>query len=297
MYCIYTDREVAEPDGNWDHVIPLSLGGANDFTVWSDEKYNSRIGSTVDGAINKDFFIGPALAASGVRGHSRKVAAPRVRRASIDGRPAQVNLTDKGFKIWDARARRELTDEETSGSEISLRITVRAFTALRFIAKVALGGGYAIYGEPFRRVVDCDALRRVIDMEVEAARSDPVLRNSGFFVCDRWHPDSRAGGPGHLDRVACEQLNRSVLMCQVYKNGIAFHVGVVGEFIGTLFCPGDTAELPNEGDHEGGHVVVLAPGGSERLAYDGVLRELQAAITEMNPAEPDTDPVSEDADP
>ena len=61
MYCIYTDRDVAEADGNQDHIIPLSLGGSDDFTVWADERFNSRMGSTVDGAIHKDFFIAPAL--------------------------------------------------------------------------------------------------------------------------------------------------------------------------------------------------------------------------------------------
>lgn len=287
MYCIYTDAEVAPEDGNRDHVIPLSLGGANDFTVWSDTDYNSKVGSAVDGAINKDFFVGPALVASGVKGYNRKVAAPRVRKATIDGRPAQVTLTGQGFKVWDARERRALSDEETAGSEITLSFNVHAFTALRFIAKVALGGGYAIYGEPFRRAVDCAALRRVIDLEVEAAKVDPIIRNSGFIACDRWHSDSQAGRPSYLYRVLCEQVSRSILICEVFTNGIAFHVGVVGEFIGTLFCPGDTSGLPNDEDHEGGHVVVLAPGATERLAFHDLLGDLQAAMAEMGEPDPD----------
>lgn len=280
MYCIYTDRDVAEADGNMDHVIPLSLGGADDFTVWAEEKFNSRMGGTVDGAIHRDFFLAPALKDSGVKGHNRKTATPRVRGATIDSRPAQVSLTAEGFKVWDARARRDLADEEVAGSEIGLRFTVDAFSALRFIAKAALGGGYAVYGEPFRRSVDCDVLRRVIELDVVQARTDPVLQNAGLVVCDRWDEDSQPGRPGYLCRVLCEQVPRSMLICQVFADGIAFHVGIVGEFLGTLMCPGDTSELPNKGDYKGGHAVVLAPGKTERLAFDALLREFQAAILE-----------------
>lgn len=297
MYCIYTDRDVAEADGNQDHIIPLSLGGSDDFTVWAEERFNSRMGSTVDGAIHKDFFIAPALRDAGVKGHNRKSATPRVRGATIDGRPAQVSLTAEGFKVWDARARRDLADEEIDGSEIGLRFTIDAFSALRFIAKAALGGGYAIYGEPFRRAVDCDVLRRVIELDVVQARTDPVMRNAGLVVCDRWHEDSQPGRPGYLYRVLCEQIPRSILICEVFANGIGFHVGIVGEFLGSLMCPGETSELPNEGDYEGGHAVVLAPGKTERLAFDALLKDMQAAILETQSNTPDADdpaPVGDD---
>lgn len=287
MYCIYTDAEVASEDGNWDHVIPLSLGGANDFTVWSDEAYNSKVGSAVDGAINKDFFIAPALVAAAVKGHNRKVAAPRLRKARIDGRPAQLTLTNKGTKIWDARAGRDLTDEETAGAEMTLSIDVHAFTALRFIAKVALGGGYFVYGDAIRRVIDCETLRHVIDLDVEAAKTDSRFRDCGFKVCDRFHEDSVAGRPGYLYRVLCEQVSRSMLICEVYANGLAFHVGIVGEFIGTLFCPGDTSELRQDGGYEGGHAIILAPGATQRLGFHALLRDLQAAVAEMGEPDPD----------
>lgn len=289
MYCIYTDRNVAEADGNLDHVIPLSLGGADDFTVWSEEKFNSRMGGTVDGAIHKDFFLGPALRDSGVKGHNRKPAIPRVRGATIDGRPAQVSLTAEGFKVWDARARRDLADEEIVGSEIGLKFTVDAFSALRFVAKVALGGGYAIYGDPFRRAVTCGLLRRVIELDVAKARLAPVLRKGGLVACDRWHKDSQPGGPAYQYRVLCEQIPRSLLVCQLFANGMAFHVGVVGEYLGTLFCPGDTSELPQDGDYEGGHVVVLAPGKTERLSFDALVRDLLAFIAKMKSGAPDAD--------
>jgi hypothetical protein len=87
MYCIDTDAEVASEDGNRDHVITLSPGGANDFTVWSDAACNSRVDSAVDGAINKGFFIASPLVAAGVKGQSARSPHPEsVRRPSMADR-------------------------------------------------------------------------------------------------------------------------------------------------------------------------------------------------------------------
>ena len=54
MYCIYTDTDVAEADGNYDHIVALSLGGDNGFCVWSDKKFNSDLGHKIDGALAND---------------------------------------------------------------------------------------------------------------------------------------------------------------------------------------------------------------------------------------------------
>jgi hypothetical protein len=54
MSCIYTDMEMAASAGTFDHIIPLSLGGRNQFCVWSDSSFNSRLGDEIDGAIAND---------------------------------------------------------------------------------------------------------------------------------------------------------------------------------------------------------------------------------------------------
>lgn len=38
MYCIYSGREIDDSKMNIEHIIPLSLGGCNDFTI-SVEKH------------------------------------------------------------------------------------------------------------------------------------------------------------------------------------------------------------------------------------------------------------------
>lgn len=287
MYCIYTDQDIAEESGNLDHIIPLSLGGTNGFVVWSDKDYNSVVGSEVDGAINKDLLIAPHLMQSGVRGHSKKPAAPRWRKATIEGRPAQVTLTSEGFDVWDALERRNLSQSEIANRDLILTFNIGAFTALRFLAKVALGGGYYVYGDQIKSVVDCASLRKTIMLDLEAARQDAKLLASDFQVCDRFHKDSKPGGEAYLYRVACEKLGRSVFIAQPHHGGVSFHVGITGSYIGSMFCPGDTKDLPLAGDHDLGHVVVLAPGVMERLSLREFMKRLWRDMTETEPPEPD----------
>lgn len=278
MYCIYTDSDVAAEDGNLDHIIPLSLGGTNEFVVWADADYNSNVGSAVDGELSKDLLISPMLMRAGVKGHSKKTAVPRWKNAQVDGRPAQVALTPDGFKIWDARARRDLADHEIDGSQITLNFSIGAFTALRFLAKVALGGGYFVYGNAIRQAIDCASLRKIIMLDVEKAKKDEALRNCDFQICDRFHVDAQPGGPAYMYRVACELAGRSIFITEPFKNGVAFHVGITGTYIGTIFCPGATDDLPIDGKHDLGHVIALAPGSMDRCSVREAFAELLNAM-------------------
>jgi len=278
VYCIYTDQDVAKADGNWDHVIPLSLGGTNQFQVWSQEAFNSKMGSEVDGALASDPLLAPGLARSPVKGHGKK-PVPRWRRATIAGRPAQISHTPEGMRVWDARAGRELTEHESAGENLTVQLNIGMFTALRFLAKVALGGGYFVYGKALLTAIDCAALRKVIALDIEAAKTDPALRSCGFQIVDRFHPDAKPGAPAYLYRVMCELMPRSIFITEPFANGIAFHVGVLGTYIGTIFCPGDTHGIPVEGeDHDRGHAVILAPGTFERHSFEALLLDLKRAI-------------------
>jgi hypothetical protein len=57
MYCIYTNREISEQDSNCEHIIPLSLGGSNEFVIPVSTKFNSELGSKVDGELSNCFTM------------------------------------------------------------------------------------------------------------------------------------------------------------------------------------------------------------------------------------------------
>jgi hypothetical protein len=155
---------------------------------------------------------------------------------------------------------------------------------LRFLAKAALGGGYFVYGDALLDAIDCASLRKIILLDPIAAKQDAALLACNFQICDRFHADARPNGPLHTYRVACEMTRRSLFIAQPHANGIAFHVGVVGNYIGTIFCPGDTTEIPmEEGLHEGGQALFLAPGQMTKVGFHEALRDLLEALEKAKP--------------
>ena len=290
MYCIYTDREVEKTDGNWDHVVPLSLGGVNPFVVWSDRKVNSELGSQVDGKLGQDPLLSLALRNAGVKGHSGKPAVPVWRHSELGGRPVQITLGLDKISAWDARDRKTVDDEAFEGQTFSVQLNLDLHLANRFLAKVALGAGYFLYGDAFRTGAPCKALRDLALTDLDGARQSTALRTAGIRICDRFHEDSQQGGEGYFYRVLMETTNRSTVIAVPHDDAVSFHVGLVGMFIGTLICPADTEGWPIHGDHDLGHALLLAPGPFERLAFRELLAAFSREVLGEEPPESSTTP-------
>jgi hypothetical protein len=252
MYCIYTDAEVDEADGNYDHVIPLSLGGNDGFCVWSDRGFNSVIGSTVDGALANDALVMMARRDADARGHSGIEPVPVWRKSIFEGRPVQVSLGDE-IKVWDSRARRYLEPKDFLNIPMESRWIYNTFARSRFTAKVALGAGYFVFGQSFRSSADCGEFRRMLTadlttFETTLVAHDPILKG-------RWPSADITAF-----RLMCEYLGRTTLIVLPMATGIAFHLGVLGMYVGSIFCLADVAKLSSED----GEVIVLGPGAMER---------------------------------
>lgn len=250
MYCIYTDAEV--DDANGDHIIPLSLGGNDAFCVWSDKNFNSAVGSKVDGAIANDALIMLARRDADARGHSRIKPVPVWKKSALEGRPVQVSFGDE-VKVWDACAKSYLDPNYFLNKPVESRWIYNPYARSRLTAKVALGAGYFVFGPSFRAATDCDELRKMLTADLAAFKTtlvahDPVLKG-------RWPTNDI---PGY--RMMCEYQGRTTLIVLPMAMGIAFHFGVLGMYVGSMFCPGDVAKL----SPEDGEVIVLGPGAIER---------------------------------
>jgi hypothetical protein len=288
MYCIYTDTEVPTEKGNRDHVIPLSLGGQDEFVVWSDRDVNSRLGSEVDGKLGQDSLVRMAIRDSGVKGHSGKEAVPVWKNSRINGRPTQVTWGKDKVIAWDAIDRRELADDEFIGQEMSTTWKIDLHLTTRFLAKVALGSGYFIYGDAFRSIVDCEALRELALLDRETAKKSARLVSSAIAICDRFHEDACPGRPGHLHRVTVETFPRSIVVSIPHNDAISIHVGLVGMYIGSIIIPAATENLPRYNEHDLGHAMLLAPGPFERISYRSLMaRVYQQRTGEEAPSPPE----------
>ena len=281
MYCIYTDCDVPEEQGNWDHVFPLALGGKNQFAVWSDRHSNSVLGSQIEGVLARDSLLAFALRDSGVKGHGTNSPGPRWNKVTIDGRPFQVTWAKEKVVIWDSINRREVEDMEVIGKEMTATLRIAPYVVYRFLAKAALGGGYFLYGNVFRHAVDCDQLRALVFNDIETAQRERLFENSEIKICDRFHPDSHDASTGGMYRALCESRRRSMFVVVPHHDAIAFHIGVTGAFVGSMIVPATTDQLPTGGEHDLGHAIVLGPGDMERFSFRTVLQDFEKQIGEF----------------
>jgi hypothetical protein len=264
MYCIYTDAEVDNANGNYDHIIPLSLGGNDAFCVWSDKNFNSVVGSKIDGAVANDALIMLARRDADARGHSGIEPVPVWRKSTLEGRPVQVSFGDE-VKVWDARAKSYLDPNYFLNKPMESRWIYNPYVRSRLTAKVALGAGYFVFGLSFRAMADCGELRKMLTADLSAFKTtlvahDPVLKG-------RWPSQDI---PGY--RMMCEYQGRTTLIVLPMATGIAFHLGVLGMYVGSIFCSGDVAKL----SLEEGEVIVLGPGAMERASLPEFGKQFRA---------------------
>jgi hypothetical protein len=281
LYCIYTDKEVAETDGNYDHIIPLALGGDNGFRVWSDKKFNFEMGSKIDGALANDSLIMFARRDADARGHSGTEPIPVWKRTTLEGRPVQISWGDE-VKVWDAKSRTYVDPNDFLSKPMESRWIYNPFARSKFTAKVALGGGHFLFGEPFRQGIDCNELRKLLAAD-DLTKFPTTLIAHDTVLKGKWLTDIRPF------RLMCELKKRTTFIALPYADGVAFYLGILGMYVGAIFCRGDSSKLvPPEGE-----VILLGPGAMERLPFKTFASETLELINAWK-SSPDPEPETPD---
>lgn len=270
IWCPYAGEEMDSAACNAEHIIPLSLGGSNSFTVPVSKTLNAEVGSAIDAALaTRDVITMFRRREFDARGHSNKKPEVRIRNATYgaDLRPAQVTLGGKdGTTVWDARNRLDVPEQELAGQGIQLKFTIKPFDRIRFVAKVALAAGYAIYGELFRTFADHADLRGLVHAKsLDAAKQ--VLVASNLRGCFDLYPvEPKDARQVQLEKVMCEAVSGSVVMSTPTNESVIFTVGVLGQWVGTMNVPAQTDSYPNDGIHDVGHVILMVDGKTERIS-------------------------------
>ncbi|MES2947513.1 MAG: hypothetical protein V4858_03130 [Pseudomonadota bacterium] len=283
VWCPYTGVETDIAACNKEHIIPLSLGGSNGFTLPVDAAINARLGSEVDAALSdKDLLTMFRRREFDARGHSKIAPTVKVRNATYgpDSRPAQVTLRGKeGLTIWDARDRSEVPEENLPGTQMELKFIIDPYARMRFTAKVALAAGYEIYGELFRETADHASVRALMQAASfdDAKKTFSSLNMRGLFehmpvADDQVHYVQ-------MEKTACAAVAGSVVLARPMQDSVAFTVGILGQWVGMLNVPADTERYPYEGLHDLGHAVLLIDGKTERQPYREFVRRLLETMT------------------
>jgi hypothetical protein len=276
IYCPYSDREVSFSETTTEHIIPLSLGGSDRFTIPVHKHANSQLGSQIDGKLADDFLILFQREKFRARGHSGQYPTPLVRKAkdAVTERPLQVTL-GKELKIWDSIDRKYVP---LNGQSLELSLTMKIDIPLQFVAKTALSAGYFVYGDLFKRHVRHQDLRVI--MKGPNGLSETEIRNVKTKLFDRFQTGLYGSNKAEfeLQKTLCEAVRGSCVAFIPGKNCLGVFVGVLGHYLGMVNIPADTKSFPRIDDHDLGHTIFLIDGVMKRRSYRARLQELYSAL-------------------
>ena len=278
IYCPYTDQELPKSKTNSEHIIPLALGGVNGFNVHVDRDFNSQVGSELDGSLANEFLWALRRTEYDARGHSGREPVATIKGTTYgEGRPAHAHFHKKrGLRVWDLRDRKYKRGVGSIQTSTSLNVDL----PVRFVAKVALGTGFHVYGDLFRQNVDHGQLRDV--MRTDPAKLDLTLGPAELGLehltlrVDNYLREAPSDPDSELlwFRTLCSSTPGSVVILAPGRDCLGVAVGLLGHYLGFVAVPAVTSSFPHEGDNVWGHVVSLAGKRIQRLS-------LVAALTRM----------------
>jgi hypothetical protein len=278
IWCPYTNKEWKENDTNLEHIIPLSLGGCDDFSIPVNRDFNSRVGSDIDGKLANEFPIAIRRVSFGATGHSKKEPTVALKKSIIkeSGDPVQlVFQSSSSPRLWDPKQRRFLDDHEYAGKSIQSSFQISKLSRMRFMCKAALSAGYFIYGNEFKTSFAHDELRLAMNIDKTPVRSQ--LNGLRLRLYDEFSPIAEQDKQQvMLDSKFCSDIQGSCVIAIPGEVSIGFVFGILGKWIGTLNVPADTSRLPCQGDFDLGHIVKIESGAMIRMSYRELARHALA---------------------
>lgn len=131
VYCPYTETVVDKTDEDrwsWDHVVPIFMGGSDQFQIQCSRKANNDIGSKIEAPMQNDIMLSLALRNKGIVGRRGTTTIPEWKYTLIDGRKTHLRLGLDEITAWDKVERRyvDFSDREMVPVEAHLHIDVFA---------------------------------------------------------------------------------------------------------------------------------------------------------------------------
>ena len=270
MYCPYTDKELTFEKMSKEHIIPLSLGGSNEFCLQVDAKFNSKVGSSVDGDMANDFLVLFRRREADTRGHSNKRPVIKSKKSSMGDseHPVQITLAGKdGVKVYDPIQCRELDESEITEQTFKSQFNVSMYGRLKFAAKVALSAGYFVFGEWFRENVSHDEIRMLMNFNPSLSKKED-FRDIKLKAYDEFTPtNERDNQQRAIDELFCSLSGGSCVLFIPGPQNIGIVIGILGKHVATLNVPANTENFPFLEENDLGHVVIIKAGKFERISY------------------------------
>lgn len=261
-YCVYTDKETLDPSP--EHIIPLSLGGHNDFVIGVDRKFNNDIGSKVDGKLANDFLVLFERDKADAVGHSRKHPAPVVTHAKLtDGTPVQAQFGKNGLSLFDLLEKKNIERSDSRAKQVQCNIKLDLDIDLMFVAKVALAAGYYAYGDDFVQNVKTDEFRKIMNFDRQNLPTNSLAR-----VYPRFHEPEKGDDMFYILKMMSEIGDCSSVIIAPSSEDFGVAVSVLGKFLGFISVPSNSSNLINDGDYKFGHCIYIQNDQVKRFSLD-----------------------------
>ncbi len=239
MYCIYSGKEITPEEATVEHIIPLSLGGNNQFTIYVEKKINSDVGSKIDGKFSQDFLIGLSQLPYDNRGHSKKTQEVRLRGVMDDRHPVTWTLSKQGGQIFDHITKQIVQKNATIKVTSKIDLTIR----LRFVCKVALATGFYLFGDDFVKCADCDSLRTGMLCD-DLKNQELDLRFHDYLH----KPEEKDAVQQETTEMLLNHLGTSAVLFSFAKGRCIVFVAINGKYIGMVNFAADIDKLPIDND-------------------------------------------------
>ena len=260
IYCPYTDCYHDENDMNSEHIIPLSLGGANGFEIPVNREVNSKVGSAIDGRLANDFLLNLKRTKLEVKGHSKKSPSIISKSAYLDECKTKVRLEinrKEGIKLWDPIEKSSVDFTSQASFKNVTDFNVLKLARIRFIAKTALSAGYFVYGDKFRENVKHDELRTI--MNFDGNYNTQNMRKLKTTVDYQFSEEKSAIVQAFKFVSSVVGENSSVGLI-LLKNTLAIFVGILGDYIGMVNVPCEISAMPNDKKYRWGRYICVQEG-------------------------------------
>ena len=258
MYCIYSDKEILESAATKEHIIPVSLGGSDEFVISVDRDSNHRMGSKIDGALSNDLVMQFLRKAHDLRGHSNKEVQVTLKSARLQpaGEKVRVRFHQDHVQFYDVINQKSL--DPTVTRTVESKIHVDTMCRARFTAKVLLATGYYIYGDLFRKYADHSSLRTYMNRAFDPAAGAQPTKLRLYDPC---RPVTAAHVPIYETlKETCAWLKSSCVLFMLCQDSFIGTVGVMGELIASINVPAQAEMFPNSGDYRLGQAIYFLDG-------------------------------------
>ncbi len=285
-YCIYSNsyfHKTGAEERNKDHIIPLFLGGHDDFVVDAATDKNSRISNEIENKLSNDFFIKMSrnnLGSLGL-GHrakkDNKLVVPYL-TGDVDGKNAQIIFDKASKKITAIDVRSESKNEIDDWQKITFSQVFKNSDSelfLRFAAKVALGTGYFLDKEYFVNNVVHNELRLIMNGLSKLSEEERKNIKTRCYL-GRWFSPKKDTETEEykLYSKICKSVQGSIVIIYPTTRSLCFHIGVVSEYIGMINVPAKTEKLLKKYKDGLGHVFMITKNGFKQGSLRSLLNYL-----------------------